>query len=74
MRQDFDKDYRKKKFELEKEHDERTLTKYEIDSIERTYMSLRGNTISVSQYTGGDKETIAALLPNLAYGMAQMNH
>ena len=74
MRQDFDKEFRKKKFELEKCHDEKTLAKYEIDSLERTYCSLRANTISVSQYTGGDKETIAALLPNLAYGMAQMNH
>lgn len=73
MRQQFEKEYEKKAFEVDKYHDDTTLTKYEIDSVERMYSGLRSNTISINQYSGGDKDTIAALLPSIGYGMSQMH-
>ena len=55
MRQDFAKEEAKKMFEVEKEHNEITLAKYEIDSIENIYRRQNIRGVSINQYAGGDK-------------------
>lgn len=39
--------------------------------MERTYASLGLRNISIHKYSGGDKETLAAVFPALGYGLAQ---
>jgi hypothetical protein len=40
LRQEFDLEFARKRLELDKEHDEKTLLKYQIDSTERIYSKL----------------------------------
>lgn len=42
-------------FEVEKEHNEITLAKYEIDAMESIYRRQNIRNISINQYAGGDK-------------------
>ena len=72
MKQDFEKEEAKKMFEVEKEHNEITLAKYEIDTMEEIYKRQNIRNISIHQFAGGDKESLAALLPAIGYGMNQV--
>ena len=71
IKQDFEIESSTKSFELHKLHNERTLEKYEIDSITRIYQkqSLRG--VAINQFSSNDKESIASVLPALGFGFTQ---
>lgn len=59
-------------FEVEKEHNDITLAKYEIDNMEAIYRKQNIRNVSINQYAGGEKESLAALLPAIGYGMNQV--
>lgn len=71
MKQDFEIESSTKSFELDKLHNERTLEKYEIDSVTRIYQkqALRG--VGINQFSSNDKESIASVLPALGFGFTQ---
>lgn len=45
-------EYSRKKLDLDKMHDEKTLTKYQIDSTERIYQRLGVKEIRINQFNG----------------------
>ena len=72
MRQDYEKEEAKKLFEVDKEHNEMTLTKYQIDSMEKILKAQNLRGVSINQFSGGDKNSMAAFLPGIGFGMTQM--
>ena len=72
-KQDFDFEFSKRKLDLDKEHTDITLLKYQIDSTERIYNRLNVRDVRINQFSGGDKNTVAALLPHMGYAMGQLN-
>lgn len=72
MKQDFEKESVRKVFEVDKEHNDLTLEKYEIDTMEKVYRQQNIRGVSINQFSGGEKEALAALLPSIGYGMAQV--
>lgn len=71
LKQDFEIESFKKSFEVDRMHDDRTLEKYQIDSMTRIYQrqSLRG--VAINQFSSDDKESIASVLPALGFGFTQ---
>lgn len=45
-------EYERQKLNLDKEHNAKTLLKYQIDATERTYKSLGVREIRINQFTG----------------------
>lgn len=71
LKQDFEIESSKKVFELNQMHDDKTLEKYEIDSVLRIYQRQQLRNIGINQYSSDDKESIASVLPALGFGFAQ---
>lgn len=65
-------DMMKKRLEVDRLHDEKTLQKYQIDSMERIYNKLGIKEVKINQFVGDNKSTLASILPTLGFGMAQM--
>ena len=72
MKQDFDLDYQKKLLEVDRLHDNKTLQKYQIDSMERIYNKLGIKEVKINQFVGGDQTSLASVLPSLGYTMNQL--
>jgi len=72
LRQDFEIEYARKRLELDKEHTEKTLLKYQIDSTERTYSKLGIREIKINQFTGDSKTSLGSLLPQMGYNLNQL--
>lgn len=72
MNQEFYNRQEVKDFELYKLHTPLTLQKYEIDTMERVLTSQGIRNISVNQFSGGDKESVGAVMPLLGFGAAQL--
>lgn len=51
MKQDYEIESAKKLFEVDKVHDERTLEKYQIDSLVRIYQRQNIRAVSINQYS-----------------------
>jgi hypothetical protein len=73
LRQDFEIEYARKKLELDKEHSDLTLQKYQIDTTERIYSKLGIREIKINQFTGDSKTSLASILPQMGYAMGQLN-
>lgn len=71
LRQDFEIETTKNLNELNQIHDEKTLQKYEIDSMLRIYQRQQLRNIGINQYSSDEKESIAAVLPALGFGFTQ---
>jgi|JI10StandDraft_1071094.scaffolds.fasta_scaffold195106_4 hypothetical protein len=71
LKQDFEIESAKKGFDVDRLHDEKTLEKYEIDSLVRIYQrqALRG--VAINQFSSNDKDSIASVLPALGFGFTQ---
>jgi len=73
MKQNFELDYQRKLLEVDKLHDEKTLKKYSIDSMERIYNKLGIKEVRINQFVGGgDQSNLATILPSLGYTMNQL--
>lgn len=72
LKQDFEFEFASKKLQLDKEHDEKTLLKYQIDSTERIYSKLGIKEIKINQFTGDSKTSLGALLPQMGFAMGQL--
>lgn len=73
LRQDFEIEYARKRLELDKEYDDKTLLKYQIDSTERVYSRLGIKEIKINQFTGDSKTSLASLLPQMGFAMGQLS-
>jgi len=73
LRQDFELEFARKRLDLDKEHDEKTLQKYQIDATERIYSKLAIKEVKINQFTGDSKTSLAALLPQMGFAMGQVN-
>jgi hypothetical protein len=73
LRQEFEIEFARKKLELDKEHDDKTLLKYQIDSTERIYNRLGIKEIKINQFTGDSKTSLASILPQMGFAMGQLN-
>jgi len=54
---------------LEKEHNETTLAKYQIDSAERIYNKIGVRELKINQFTGDMKTNLMSLLPMMQAGL-----
>jgi hypothetical protein len=62
----------RKKLELDRLHDEKTLQKYQIDTMERIYQKLGVKEIKINQFVGDGKSNLASILPSMGFAMGQM--
>ncbi len=69
MKQDFEIEYARKKLALEKEHNETTLLKYQIDTTERIYSKLGVKEIKINQFSGDMKTNLLELIPMMGAGL-----
>lgn len=60
-----------KALELSKTHDETSLRKYQIDSMERIYNRIGVKEMSINQFSGEPNSSLASLLPTLGFASAQ---
>lgn len=72
IKQDFEIEFTKKKLEVDRLHDDKTLQKYQIDSMERIYNKLGIKDVRINQFVGDGKTSLASILPTLGFGAAQM--
>jgi len=74
IRQDYDIDYRTKLLEVDRMHDDKTLRKYQIDTMERIFKQLGVKDVRINQFVGGvdGHNDLAAILPSLGYTMNQL--
>lgn len=63
----------RKQLELYKVYDEKTMQKYQIDSMERIYQKLGVKEIRINQFVGDGQSNLSSILPSLGYTMGQMN-
>lgn len=73
LRQDFELEYARKKLDLDKEHNDKTLLKYQIDATERIYSKLGIREMKINQFTGDSKTSLASILPQMGFAMGQLN-
>jgi hypothetical protein len=73
LRQEFEIEFARKRLDLDKEHNDLTLQKYQIDATERIYTKLGIKEVKINQFTGDSKTSLAALLPQLGFASAQVN-
>lgn len=52
LKQDFEMEYERQRISVDKEHDAKTLLKYQIDATERIYKSLGIREVKINQFTG----------------------
>jgi len=62
----------RKKLELDRLHDDKTLQKYQIDTMERIYQKLGVKEIKINQFVGDGKSSLASILPGMGFAMGQM--
>ena len=72
MKQNFELEYQKKLLEVDRLHDNKTLQKYQIDSMERIYNKLGIKEVRINQFVGGNESSLASVLPSLGYTMNQL--
>lgn len=72
MKQKFELDYQKKKLELDRLHDDKTLQKYQIDVMAKIYERLPIKEIKINQFSGESKSSLSSLLPTLGFAKEQM--
>lgn len=73
LRQEFELEFARKRLDLDKLHDDKTLFKYQIDSTERIYQRLGIKEIKINQFTGDSKTSLANILPQMGYALGQLN-
>ena len=74
MKQTFELDYQKKLIDVDRLHDEKTLQKYQIDTMERIYNKLGIREVKINQFVGGEGQSnLASILPSLGFTMNQLN-
>ena len=66
---DFELEYAKKRLDLDKEHTETTLNKYQIDSTERIYGKIGVREIKINQFSGDCKTNLLSLIPAIGAGL-----
>ena len=69
MKQDFDIEAAKIKLELDKQHNETTLLKYQIDTTERIYSKIGMRELKINQFSGESKTNLLGLLPAMTAGL-----
>lgn len=69
MKTDFELEIARKRLNLEKEHNETTLAKYQIDCTERIYSKIGVREIKINQFTGDMKTNLLSLLPMMHAGL-----
>jgi len=69
MKTDFELEISRKRLNLEKEHNEISLAKYQIDSTERIYNKIGVKELKINQFTGDMKKNLCSLLPAMASGL-----
>ncbi len=72
LKQDFELQFAKKKLDVDRLHDDKTLQKYQIDSMERIYNKLGIKEVRINQFVGDNKSSLASILPTMGFGAAQM--
>lgn len=72
LRQEFEIEFARKRLDLDKEHNEKTMLKYQIDSTERIYSKLGIREVKINQFTGDSKTSLASLLPQMGFAMGQV--
>lgn len=73
LKLDFELEFARKRLELDKEHDDKTLLKYQIDSTERIYNRLGIKEIKINQFTGDSKTSLASILPQMGFAYGQLS-
>ena len=69
MKTDFELQIARKRLNLEKEHNETTLAKYQIDSTERIYNRIGVKEMKINQFTGDMKTNLMSILPMMMTGL-----
>ena len=69
MKTDFELEIARKRLNLEKEHNETTLAKYQIDTTERIYNKIGVKELKINQFTGDMKTNLMSLLPMMSAGL-----
>lgn len=59
------------KLDVDRLHDNKTLQKYQIDTMERIYTKLGVKEIKINQYVG-EQSNLASILPGLGFAMNQL--
>ncbi len=73
MKQDFEIEYARKKLDLDKEHNETTLLKYQIDTTERIYGKIGVRELKINQFSGDMKTNLLNLIPMMGAGLVPKN-
>ena len=71
IRLEFELDTMKKRLDVDRLHDTKTLQKYQIDSMERIYNKLGIKEVKINQFVGDNQSNLATILPTLV-GLGQM--
>lgn len=69
LKTDFELEIARKRLNLEKEHNETTLAKYQIDTTERIYSKIGVRELKINQFTGDMKTNLMSLLPMMQAGL-----
>jgi len=69
LKQDFEFEFARKRLDLDKEHTQLTLQKYQIDSTERIYGKIGVKEIKSNQFSGDVKTNLLGLLPAIGAGL-----
>ena len=72
LKHNFELEFMRKKLEVDKLHDDKTLQKYQIDTMERIYNKLGIKEVKINQFVGDSKSSLASILPTMGFGAAQM--
>jgi hypothetical protein len=69
MKQDFEIEFSRAKMALDKEHNEMSLSKYQIDVTERIYNKIGVKELKINQFTGDMRTNLAGLIPMMTAGL-----
>jgi flotillin len=69
LKQDFELEFAKRKLDLDKEHNETSLLKYQIDVTERIYQKVGVKELRINQFSGESKTNLLSLIPMMTSGL-----
>ena len=69
MKIEYDIKNAKRRLDLDKEHNDTSLLKYQIDTTERLFNKIGLRELKINQYTGEAKTNLLSLLPAMAGGL-----
>ena len=73
MKIEFEMENARRKLELDKEHNDTSLLKYQIDSTERIYQKIGVKEMKINQFSGDMKTNLLSLIPAMTAGLVPKN-